>query len=188
MSAFKVATRYAKSLLDLSIEQGIVEEVHRDMKYISDIIKKSAEFSAMLKSPLIHPDKKDNILTEILKDKVSKMTMTFLKIVTRKHREAYLDNIALSFVTQYNVYKHITPVKLTTATAMDQNQVDELLEKVKREAGLENIELVTEVDENLIGGFVLQYEDKLFDASVSRSIGFLKSKIQDNSYIKRVFK
>ena len=97
-------------------------------------------------------------------------------------------NIATSFISQYNTHNHITPVKLTMATALDQREVDKLLEKVKKEAGLEKLELTTEVDESLIGGFVLQFEDKLFDASVSKGIGILKNNIQDNSYIKRVFK
>lgn len=188
MSANKLATRYAKSLLDLSIEQGKVEEVCKDMRYISEVAKASKEFTVMLKSPLIYPDKKIKVFNAVLGGKISELTMAFIKIVTKKHREAYLDSITHAFIRQYNEYRHITPIKLTTAIALGKDQVDRLLQKVKEEAGLDKLEVTTEVDQSLIGGFVLQFDDKLFDASVSRGIDILKSNIQDNTYIKRVFK
>ena len=77
MSAFKLATRYAKSLLDLSIEQGKLDQVYQDMKYVRSVAKASKEFTAMLKSPLIHPDKKIKMLGAVLEDKVSQLTMEF---------------------------------------------------------------------------------------------------------------
>jgi F-type H+-transporting ATPase subunit delta len=45
------------------------------------------------------------------------------------------------------------------------------------------IELVEEVKEELIGGFVLQMEDKLFDASIRRDLNDVKAQFRKNIYV-----
>ena len=185
MSAIKLASRYAKSLLDLSIEKGKLEEVYSDVKTLKSVLGGSREFGLLLKSPIIHADKKIKIIETILAGKVSDLTLSFIRILVKKHRELYLNDVTLSFVSQYNAHKNITPVKIKSAVPLDEQTLNNLLEKVKREAGLENIELNTEVDESLIGGFVLQYEDKLFDASASKAIDLMKKELNINEFVKK---
>ena len=46
------------------------------------------------------------------------------------------------------------------------------------------VEIETTVNEDLIGGFVLELGDKLYDASVAYKLEQLKKQFADNSYIK----
>ncbi len=46
------------------------------------------------------------------------------------------------------------------------------------------VKLTEEVDEDLIGGFVLEFDDKQFDASIQRQISNLKKEFEVNLYIK----
>ena len=46
------------------------------------------------------------------------------------------------------------------------------------------IELTEELDEKLIGGFVLSFDDKQLDASILRQIKNLKKEFDINLYIK----
>lgn len=57
MSVSQVASRYAKSLLDLAVEQGKTEIVKADMANFHEALK-SRELVLLLKSPIIYPDKK----------------------------------------------------------------------------------------------------------------------------------
>jgi F-type H+-transporting ATPase subunit delta len=50
----------------------------------------------------------------------------------------------------------------------------------------DTVDLKTEVDESLIGGFVLEVEDKLYDASVKKSLNDIKTKLIDYSYTSKV--
>ena len=58
----RLATRYAKSLIDLSIEKGQLEEVYADMQWLQSVCKSNRDFVTLLKSPVITGDKKIKIL------------------------------------------------------------------------------------------------------------------------------
>ena len=58
MSVFKVASRYAKSLIDLSNEQNTLDAVNDEMDAIVALIKSNEELQAVLKNPIIKTDKK----------------------------------------------------------------------------------------------------------------------------------
>ena len=61
MSAYRVASRYAKSLLELAVERNELEQVHLDMSTVLSLSGDSS-FSDMVKSPVISSEKKTEIL------------------------------------------------------------------------------------------------------------------------------
>lgn len=179
----RLATRYAKSLLDLAVEKNSVEPVLTDMQLLNDICQQSRDFAVMLSSPVIHGDKKVAIISEILKGKnINELTLAFIKLLTSKGREANLQEVAASFVSQYNTLKNIRLVKLTTATPIADSLKASIQTKVSSFMPKDTIDMRTAVDADLIGGFVLEVDDKLFDASVKKSLNEIKSKIVDHSY------
>ena len=184
MSVLRLSARYAKSLIDLATEMGKVEEVHQDMHFFHRLTAASNDFRLMLKSPIIKTDKKIKILEIILLGRVDDITLRFVRILTEKRREPHLVEIADSFIRQYNVINGITPVKLTTAAEIPEDAKREILEAFKEKEGLDKIELTTKIEEDLIGGFILQYHDKLYDASISRQLEMLKKEFTDTSFIK----
>lgn len=186
MSAVKLASRYAKSLLDFSVERGSLDAVYKDMLYLQQVIKVSKEFDLLLGNPLIHADKKVKALQSVLGGKVSDLTMQFLQLLVKKSRELYLKEMVESFILQYDAYKHVTPVKITSAAPLEKGEIDNLLAKLKQQASLENVKLTTEVDESLIGGFVLQYGDKQYDASIAKHLTLAKKGLADNAYLKKL--
>jgi F-type H+-transporting ATPase subunit delta len=60
-----------------------------------------------------------------------------------------------------------------------------MLAALKTKEKLGEVELTEEIDESMIGGFILKYGDKMIDSSVSRSLGTLRNIIEDDSYIKK---
>ena len=83
MSNARLAGRYARSLLDLAIEQGQLEIVYADMKYVQAVCKASMELVNLLRSPIIKADQKISILTAVTKDKVSALTASFNVLLKR---------------------------------------------------------------------------------------------------------
>ena len=61
MEGTRVAARYAKSFLDLTIEQGILEQAYADMKLVASVAAENPELISLLKSPIIKTDKKQAI-------------------------------------------------------------------------------------------------------------------------------
>ena len=82
----RIASRYAKSLIDLSIEKGSLEEVYQDMQYLAGIAKVNKDFVNLLKSPIIAPDKKQAVLEAVTNGKVSELTSLFNALLIRKGR------------------------------------------------------------------------------------------------------
>jgi F-type H+-transporting ATPase subunit delta len=182
----RLATRYAKSLLDLSVEKGQVEEVYADMQWLQSVCKSNRDFVNVLKSPVITGDKKIKILGAVAGDKFSKLTTAFNALLVKKSRESNLPEIAHAFITQYKEYKKIYTVKLITAVPVSDAVKNAILEQVKKAGGYENIELEEKVDKNIIGGFVLQVGDKLVDASIAYDLKAIAKQFENNDFIYKI--
>jgi F-type H+-transporting ATPase subunit delta len=182
MSVLTVVSRYAKSLLDLAIEKQILEEVKGDIEHFIQYAA-NREFLLFLRSPIIHTEKKRNIFNRLFKDKLSKMTLHFLEIILRKGRENILPEIADDFIRQYNIYKQITTVRLTSAATVSDTVVNEIKKKLKSFKSVRaNIDLQVETDSHLIGGFVLEFDDKLYDSSLLYKLKQLERQYSEQSF------
>src|SRR5687767_1782106 len=112
--SYKVTSRYAKSLIDLAVEQGKLEKVLDDINGFLNAAN-NRDLILLLKSPLVKPDKKEKVMEAIFKERVDELTYSFFQIIIRKGREALLPEIAEEFVNQYRKIKGISIVNLVSA-------------------------------------------------------------------------
>jgi F-type H+-transporting ATPase subunit delta len=183
MNYSRVAGRYAKSLLDLSLEQQKLDEVYADMMLLKSVCESNSDFVNMLKSPVIGGDKKIVMLDAITAGKISALTQAFLKLLVKKTREYSLPEIVTAFKHQYNTLKGIQPVKVTTAVPVSETTKLHLLQKIQQLTGNGQIELEMAVRDELIGGFTLQIGDTLVDASILRDLNDVKTQFKNNEFI-----
>jgi len=183
MSNLRLAHRYAKSIFDLAVETNQLEVVYADMNYLKAVCKASAEFRNLLASPIIKADKKVAIIAAIIIGKVCELTQGFTKLLATKGREGDLVEITNAFIKQYNELKQIHTVKLTTAIEISPELKNSIQTKANAVTPTGTIDLETKVDANLIGGFVLEFDNKLVDASVLRGLKDLKKQFLKNYYL-----
>jgi len=184
MSVIRIASRYAKSLLDLAQDQNVMSEVVSDIEGFSKMVE-NRDLYLLLKSPIIKVGKKAEIFNALFEGKVNKLTKAFLDIILRKGREAYLPEIATEFMNQYRSMKGISSVKLVTAAPISDATLASIKAKLMAsEVTDQTVELETNVDESLIGGFVVQIGDKLIDASVSHKLAQLAKTMTNKEYEK----
>lgn len=179
----RLANRYAKSLIDLAVERGQLDALYADVKYLQAVCQASKEFVNLLKSPIIKADKKSQIIDAVTTGKISAMTASFTKLLTAKGRESDLPEIVEAIIDQYNEIKGIHKVKLTTAVEVSEDIKKAITAKANAEAGLGTIELETKTDESLIGGFVLEFNNNLVDASIARDLRDIKTQFSKNIYV-----
>ncbi len=182
----RVASRYAKSILDLAIEKGQLEQVYNDMLYLQQVMKASREFVNLLRSPVVKSDIKIKAINAVTAGKIGAMTTSFTTLMIHKAREAVLPEVINSFIQQYKEYKNIQTVKLTTAVPLSDAMKAEIVEQVKKSGAIQNLELEEVVDPNIIGGFVLQTGDKLIDASISYDLKNISRQFENNDFIYKV--
>lgn len=178
MTNQRVADRYAKSLLDLAVEQKQLEVIKGDVEKLVEMTK-NQDFKMLLASPVIKPSKKKTILAEILdKAGAQQLTKVFVDVLINKGREADLIGILGAFDRQYKKLNNISSVKVTSAAALSATELEtirkQLISSGKTEA---SVDIETNVDPSIIGGFILEFDGKVYDASVAHKLGELRKEI-----------
>ncbi len=168
MSEYKIAYRYAKSLLELAEEKGKTELIYQDMVLLNKVVEQNREFRLMLKNPIINHLKKQKILLEIFKGKVNDITKAFFEILTRKNRESVLPEIAKVYQQIYFEKKGIVSAKITTTFPLTADLRQEFINVIQNNTGSSTIDLEEKVDSNLMIG------DEQVDDSVSSKLKALK--------------
>lgn len=184
MSEIRIASRYAKSLLDLANEKGVLEEIHNDMQLFAATLKENRDLYLMLKNPIVKSDKKHAVLKAIFGAKVNTMTNSFFKIVSDKNRESNLPAIAEQFHSRYNEFKGIIRADVTTTFPLTEPMRLEFVDIVRKVSGKQVVELHEKIDKSLIGGYILKIGDRQIDESISSRLTELKSEFSHNPYIK----
>ena len=137
----------------------------------------------LLRSPIIKADKKEKILDTITKGKVSALTASFNRLMVQKGREETLPEIVEAFIAMYNDIKGIHKVRLTTAKPVSEELKQSIVKKFTSTTSLQNIELEAVVREELVGGFLLEFDNNLVDASILRDLKDIKKQFQQNVYV-----
>lgn len=169
MNYSAIAVRYSKALLSLSEEKGILDQVQKDIALIQSVCETENEFRRLLEFPVIPTSKKIEIFNEIFKDKVSNLTLEFLKMIADNRREAFLYHMTHAFMGLYKTKLGIKTVTFTSVDAIDDN-TRKLINDMVKEHYKADIELIEETNKDLIGGFVLRVDDEQFDASVANRL------------------
>jgi len=184
MSVTRIATRYAKSLIELAVEQGKLAQVSADVSTLRTA-SQNRDLYLMLKSPIISADKKNAVLKVLFGSSMDVLTMSYLTLLVNKGREQYLPEIAAEFSVQYKVMQGITSVKVTTAAPMSDALMADLKARLLASGVTSpNLDIETMVDPKLIGGFILEFDSKRYDASVANKLAELKSEFTKNLYVK----
>lgn len=186
MSLSKVATRYAKSLIDLAQERRELDRVYEDVLLFQEVAKHK-EFNMLLNSPIISTDKKRKVFNAVFEGKLTELMQKFLEIVLSKSREGSLVSIMNAFMTQYKEIKHISDLKITSATPLSESAIQQIKQKlIKENVIYPDVEVVTKVNPDLIGGVVLEFGGQLYDASISRKLNALSKEFTGNLYISQI--
>ncbi len=180
MKGTRASSRYAKSLLDQSLEKGELEKVQIDVLLILKTIKENRDFSAMLRSPVIKTEKKKEILELIFSKTITPITNAFLQLIATQKREEFLELICEEFVRKYKNHKHILTAVITTASGLDEEMRKKVYELVRKQLNSE-VELVEKVNKDLIGGFILRVGDKQNDTSILGKLRQLERTFKENT-------
>lgn len=183
MAYGRAAARYAKSIIQLSIEQDILDIVKADMDLIRSTCAGSKELVLLLESPIVKADKKLAVLNAVFGSKLSALTNKFITILTSKGRESLIDDIAFAFEDQYLAHKNVLRTVIKSVDGLSDDFKFKVTELV-RTAYEKDVQIIEEKDPSLIGGFVLTIGDKQVDASISRKLAELEKEFSKNTYMK----
>ena len=173
MSVFKVASRYAKSLIDLSIEHNNLDAVKQDMDGIVAVIKSNTELQAVLNNPIVKTDKKLGILEALFANKVKAEILGFFQIMVKKGRAELVYATAIEFIREYNEVKGIVKAEVVSASPLSEANLQAIKQTIAEQIKAEII-LTNKVDSSLIGGFIVRVGDRQIDTSIQGKLNNLE--------------
>jgi len=180
MSSIRIAKRYAKSLLDLAIEENALDRTWKDIEFFQQSLK-SRDLLLLIKSPIIKGSKKQKIFDRLFQGKVTPLIKSFFEIIIRKGRESLLPEIVEAFKSQYRDFMSISTVTLRTAVSLEEDAIEAIHKKLKSSTETkENIELNVVVDPSLIGGFAIEFQDKQYDSSLAYKLEQMRKQFSSN--------
>lgn len=172
----RVAQRYAKALILEAQQTNKFEAVAKDVAFVHNTIKNSRDLQLFLNSPVVRPEVKEELLDKLFKNKVDELLLNFFHLLARKGRENELLGICISFEEQYLEINNIATINLTSSVKL----AEDVRSKVVADLGAslnKEIRLEEEIDEALIGGLVIRYEDKQLDLSVKSALRRVKENL-----------
>jgi F-type H+-transporting ATPase subunit delta len=164
-----ISVRYARALLKSATEQKLEDAVYHDMQTLADCYVRVPQLRMTIDNPMLAKDKKQTLLNTACGDKAAELTKRFIGVVLEEDREDILQFMANSYITLYRQQKNITRGKLITATAVSPETEQKMKQMVEsRTQG--TVEFQTEVNPEIIGGFILEYDTYRMDASVQTKL------------------
>lgn len=188
MSVSRIASRYAKSLIELSMQYDKLDLVMEDMKGIKRLTT-NRDFYVMLKSPVVPDHIKSRIVKLLLEGKIDDLTLRFFLLLIQKQREMYMPEIVDAFDEQYREIRNIHTIKVTSAHKLSEATLQVIRERLRKIERLKTgqIEIVERVSPDIIGGFILEFKDFVYNASIVQRLADLKKKnFEENPYKSKV--
>lgn len=175
MNQSKISVRYSRALFQSALERKIIDEVYQDMIFILKVCA-LPEVKELLSSPVIVPSKKTAILHKIFGDDLQKLTLSLLDLTVKNGRESSIPAIARVFIHETMKYNGITETILTTAVKADP-AVKKKISVLVKELFKTKVDLKENVDENIVGGFILKVGDNYFDGSIRNKLRKIKREL-----------
>ena len=171
----RAAIRYAKAMYDVANEENSVNEVYKDMSLIKELYGSSIDFKNLLSNSQInYQDKKRAILS--LTEKDNALTEKLIELLIHNKRITIIGDIAISFIQLYNEQNNIKEATVITASPINKELESEILSKINI-SNVKSVNLTNIVDPNIIGGFIIRFDGKEYNASVKQNLNNLKKEL-----------
>ena len=164
-----IAKRYAKALFELAKEQNILEAVSKDVMDIHLNLRASKEFVHWIESPIIPESRQQETLKSLFGNKIHKVTLNFLLLLTAKKRINLLSSVILEFEDLYLKDQGILKVTITTREPIAQELKQPFLSHLNKKFN-KRIDPVWTIDPSILGGFKIQAADYVEDYSLQTQL------------------
>ncbi len=179
MNAGLISKRYAKALYVFSEQNNASEDVYQAMERLIESYLLYADFAPVLNNPTLSKMQKKELIQIAAKAQDNIVFEKILDLILQNNREDSLQRIALVFCDLYRKEKGIYYGKLTTAVSVDEKTIS-LIQQLLNKENKNKIELDKRIDEEILGGFILDIDGVRLDASIKNQFVQLKKNLKKN--------
>lgn len=172
-----IPNRYAKALYKVANEKGDTAQVYAQMNLLNDAYEAQAGLKKAVNNPFLPLADKLQLLCTAAGADGNGSTARFMELVVKNNRVDFMRDIALAFMRQYRENNGIARVEIVTATELGDNEINAIIDVVKNQLKGKTIELSKRADPSLIGGFMVDVDSRVLDASVKNQLEKLRLKL-----------
>ena len=172
-----ISVRYARALLKGATDAKIEDAVYAEMQQLAKSYVEVPQLRFTIDNPMLSKDKKEVLLLTAVGEKPSDLTKAFIQLVLKEDRESVMQFIANSYVTLYRQQKNVIRGRLITAAAVSPATEQKMRQMVESKTN-GTVEFETEVNPDIIGGFILEYDTYRMDASVKAQLNSILKQLK----------
>lgn len=170
-----ISVRYARALLKSAVQTKCEDQVYRDMATVAKAFVDVPRLRTTIDNPTVSQEVKQQLLVTACGPDATPLSKRFVELVLKEGRESFMVFIASSYITLYRKQKNIIHGRLITATTVSP-ATEQKMRSIVESKTQGTVEFLTEVNPDIIGGFILEYDTYRMDASVQSQLrGILKS-------------
>ncbi|MBL8064898.1 MAG: ATP synthase F1 subunit delta [Chthonomonadaceae bacterium] len=176
MTDARVARRYAKALFNAAKKAGIVSSVEDDLNLMTLVASNSPAFKRLVVNPAASKDFKLDIFNKAFSDRVTAMTMHFVRLLLDKGREDSLELVKQCYQELRREDQGVLKVHVTTTIELSEAERRKLIDKLTHASG-KTIEADFSLDTTIMGGIRVAYGNFVLDGSVRGALDRLKDRL-----------
>ena len=168
--------QYAKSLVEIAIEKDSLAELQSETEALLSVFEET-NLADFLSSLVVSRDEKVK-LVRLLQESSSVYMNNFLEVILQNEREAFLKAILEGVQKDFVIATNQHDIVVTTAVALTDEQKERILALVAEKFGVKAGKLVEDIDESILGGFVINVNNKVIDTSIRRQLQEFKMNLK----------
>lgn len=166
---------YAGALFEVAREKGKLDEIGGQLGQFADAVSGNREMQVFLFSPHFSSAEKSDGLRRAVSGAEPEL-VNFLELLIEKHRMAEVFRIRREFEELWKRERKRIDVTVTSAAELDPAVVEKIGGEIERQTG-QKVELASRVDEEILGGIVLQVGNMVLDASIRSRLEKLRKSV-----------
>ena len=175
MKESRAAIRYAKAILSLANESDMSLRVYEDMLFYIDLSSNEKSFSEMLANSVINTKSKHDIILS-LNNNTSALSKNLIGLLISNKRLSILVDVCNAYKSLYEKANNMTKAIVVTALPITDNIREAALLKINSISS-KKVEINNIIDKNILGGFILRYDGKEYNASLSNKLQKIKKEL-----------
>lgn len=175
MKESRAAIRYAKAIFSLANESDMSLRVYEDMLFYIDLSSNEKSFSEMLANSVINIKSKHDIILS-LNNNTSALSKNLIGLLISNKRLSILVDVCNAYKSLYEKANNMTKAIVVTALPITDNIREAALLKINSISS-KKVEINNIIDKNILGGFILRYDGKEYNASLSNKLQKIKKEL-----------
>ncbi|HET9234844.1 MAG TPA: ATP synthase F1 subunit delta [Candidatus Eisenbacteria bacterium] len=176
MRQTSVALKYARALLEASLEEGTLDRLAADMSDLGKLEAADPSYHRFLVSPTVLTEHKFEFLRTVFGPRVAPLTLHLLELLVKKGRINLLPDIVQAFELLVEEHRGLLRARVMSAVTLSPEAKDRLKAGLDRLTG-KNVVLETRVDPYVLGGLVVHLGTRILDGSLRNGLRALNERL-----------